>query len=81
MYNNFEYFKQRLDDTYIQGWTETLENSRASSYKLFSDFCFKKYLKHINIMKFRTALILRVSAHRVSIKTGRWHKPKTNSQK
>lgn len=69
--------KQRLNDTYIQNWNASIdESSRATTYKLFSDFGFKDYLKIIKIRKFRIALTrLRLSAHRLSIETGRWHKP------
>jgi hypothetical protein len=69
--------KQRLKDNYMQNWTESLRNSsRASLYILFSNFDFKLYLEQINIQKFRIALTrFRVSAHRLLIETGRWHKP------
>jgi hypothetical protein len=49
---------------------------RASFYRLFSEFGFKEYLKKIQVVKFRIALTrFRLSAHRLAISTGRWHKP------
>lgn len=70
-------FKQRLTDNFIQNWNEGIVNStRANTYKLISDFHFKKYLDFIKIKKFRYAFTrLRVSSHRLEIEAGRWHKP------
>lgn len=70
-------FKQRSKDIYLQNWNEEIQNStRASSYRLFSDFGYKTYLTEITLRKFRFAFTrLRLSAHRLAIETGRWHKP------
>lgn len=72
-----EQLKQRLKDTYRQHWGEQLDNStRASSYRLFADFSFKLYLETLTLKKYRFAVTrLRLSAHRLAIETGRWHKP------
>ena len=69
--------KQRLTDQFVQTWqAEINDSTRADSYKLFSDFGFKSYLNVISITKFRTDLTrLRISAHRLNIEMGRWHKP------
>ena len=70
-------FKQRITDNFVQNWSEQLENStRATTYKLISDFHFKTNLDFITVRKFRYALTrLRVSSHRLQIEAGRWHKP------
>jgi hypothetical protein len=70
-------FKERVKDVFIQTWNEEISNSpRADSYRLFSSFGFKSYLDILNINKFRYDFTrLRVSAHRLNIETGRWHKP------
>ena len=70
-------FKQRIYDNYNQIWNSDLQNSsRAKTYRLYSDFVFQPYLNSIKIDKFRIALTrFRVSAHRLEIEAGRWHKP------
>ena len=69
--------KQRLNDQFVQTWNNEISNStRADSFRLFADFGFKVYLKHITITKFRQDLTrLRVSSHILQIETGRWHNP------
>ena len=69
--------KQRANDVFVQNWFSELHSStRARSYLLFADFKLQKYLKCINIDKFRIALSrLRVSSHRLENETGRWNKP------
>ena len=69
--------KQRITDIFIQKWISELSDStRARSYILFADFKLQSYLSDVNIVKYRTALSrIRVSAHRLEIETGRWHKP------
>ena len=70
-------FKQRMYDNYIQIWNSDLQNSsRTKTYRLYSDFVFQPYLNSIKIDTFRISLTrFRVSAHRLEIKAGRWHKP------
>ena len=74
--------KQRLNDVFIQNWfaglSDSLEHSnRAKTYSLFANFRFQPYLYQVTLYKFRSALTrLRVSAHRLSVETGRWHKPR-----
>jgi hypothetical protein len=70
-------FKERIRDNFIQNWYEEINlSTRADSYRLFSDFGFKSYLNTVNICKFRYDLTrFRISAHRLNIETGRWHKP------
>jgi hypothetical protein len=70
-------FKERIRDVFIQNWYGELNlSTRADSYRLFSDFGLKNYLNTIKICKLRYALCrFRVSAHRLNIETGRWHKP------
>ncbi|KAL4233737.1 hypothetical protein ACF0H5_008417 [Mactra antiquata] len=70
-------FNSRIKDNYLQLWnTEINNSSRASSYILFSNFEFKKYLDIVHINKYRYALSrLRMSSHKLNIETGRWHKP------
>jgi hypothetical protein len=69
--------KRRLNDTFIQNWSSEIDMStRADTYKLFASFGYAKYLEHINIHKYRISLTrFRLSAHRLCIETGRWHKP------
>ena len=71
------FFKQRLKDHYCQGWNNELENSsRARMYRLFGNFVYQPYLDLIQVEKFRVALTrFRVSAHRLAVESGRWHKP------
>ena len=70
--------KQRLSDQFIQGCDGRLNiSSRATLYKYISSFRFKPYLDICNIPKFRYPLTrLRVSPHRLHIKSGRWARPK-----
>ena len=69
--------KQRINDVFVQNWYSELQDStRARSYILFAEFKLQKYLKCINIEKFRIALSrLRMSSHRLENEKGRWHKP------
>jgi hypothetical protein len=51
-------------------------SSRARTYNLYARFKFQPYLDIIKNTRLRIALSrLRVSAHRLEIETGRWHKP------
>ena len=61
----------------MQTWQTKLNDStRASTYLVFSEFGFKKYLDIILIAKYRYAFTrLRTSSHRLAIETGRWTKP------
>jgi hypothetical protein len=70
-------FKQRVRDNFMQNWQDEINNStRADCYRLYSNFSFKSYLDTLNICKFRYDLTrFRLSAHRLYIETGRWHKP------
>ncbi|XP_052772033.1 uncharacterized protein LOC128211362 isoform X1 [Mya arenaria] len=69
--------KTRLNDMFIQNWMSELNNSsRARSYTMFSNFMLQPYLTNVNMYKFRKDMCrLRVSSHRLSIESGRWHKP------
>ena len=69
--------KQRLNDQFIQKWSEEINSSsRADTYKLFSDFGFKPYLNDVTVTKFRKSFTrLRLSSHRLEVEVGRWHKP------
>ena len=45
-------------------------------YRLFGNFVYQPYLDLIQVEKFRVALTrFRVSAHRLAVESGRWHKP------
>jgi hypothetical protein len=70
-------FKERVRNHFQQNWNVNLnESSRARTYKLFSDWKFQPYLDVIKIVKFRQAYTrFRISAHRLAIESGRWHKP------
>lgn len=70
-------FKQRVKDNFIQNWNDQLRNStRASTYILFADFRFSRYLDIIPVIKYRYALTrLRTSSHMLEIEIGRWTKP------
>ena len=75
---NFLYiFKTRVKDIYVQDWHFRLENStRARCYINVAKFYFQKYLDLLKIEKYRKSLCkLRVSLHRLEVKTGRWAKP------
>ena len=69
--------KHRVFDMFVQNWNTDINNStRARCYTLYADVRFKPYLNLINIEKVRVALSrFRVSAHRLDVETGRWHKP------
>ena len=69
--------KQRLTDTFIQGWQERLANSsRAKFYGAIAIFQFQPYLENINILKFCQAFSkLGMSSHRLEIEAGRWVRP------
>ena len=69
--------KQRLIDAFIQTWMAELgDSTRACTYVTYADFVFHSYLSDVNISKYRIALCrLRVSAHKLEIEAGRWHKP------
>jgi len=56
----------------MQTWQTELNGSTgASTYKLFSEFGFKKYLDIISIAKYRYAFTrLRTSSYRLAIETG-----------
>ena len=58
-------FSQRVRDNFMQTWQTKLNDSiRASTYVLFSEFGFKKYLDIILIAKYRYAVTrLRTSSH------------------
>ena len=58
--------------------TNSLETSnRAKTYLLYAHFRLQPYLINVNLYKFRRELTrLRVSAHRLEVETGRWHKPR-----
>ena len=72
-----ENLKIRLTDGFIQNWKAQLQTStRARTYNLFANFKFQPYLDIIKSTKLRISLSrLRVSAHRLEIEKGRWHKP------
>jgi len=61
---------------FVQNWNTDINNStRARCYTLYADFRFQPNLNLINIEKVRVALsCFRVSAHRLEVETGRWHK-------
>jgi hypothetical protein len=62
---------------FLQNWSCEMQNTtRGGSYSLYSSFKFQPYLNVVNVSKFRIALTrLRVSAHRLEVEAGRWHKP------
>ena len=70
-------FKQRISDVNTQEIYESFDTSnRALLYKHLFDNNFPKYLEVVKVKKFRTALSrLRVSSHRLSVESGRWHRP------
>ena len=52
-------------------------SNRAKIYLLYAHFRLQPYLCNLNLYKFRSALTrLRVSAHRLEVKTGTWHTPR-----
>ena len=69
--------KQRLCDNFIQIWNaEINQSTRAIFYRNIAVFKFQEYLDVVKVKKFRNALSrLRVSSHRLAVKTGRWNKP------
>ena len=69
--------KQRISDMFLQTWSSEMENTtRGRTYRLFSSFQLQPYLNFVNVSKFRMALTrFRVSAHRLEVEAGRWHKP------
>ena len=69
--------KQRINDNFTQNWESRLDDSsRALFYNSIRSFDFQPYLAVCNINKYRSALCkFRMSAHRLEIETGRWHKP------
>jgi len=70
-------FKQRMRDNYLQDWNSGIEHSsRARTYRLFCSVGLNSYLKCVKIEKFIFALCrFRMSAHRLAVEAGRWHKP------
>lgn len=70
-------FKQRLTDTFIQGWQERLRiSTRAVFYNCIASFQFQPYLENVNILKYSQAISkLRMSSHRLEIESGRWVRP------
>ena len=70
-------FSQRVRYNLMQTWQTELNGSTgASTYILFSEFGFKKYLDILLIAKYRYAFTrLRTSGHILAIETGRWTKP------
>jgi len=62
---------------FVYNWnTDINDSTRARCYILYADFRFQPYLNWINIDKTRVALsLLRVSAYRLEIETGRLHRP------
>ena len=70
-------FRQRVTDIYMQKWSSELTDStRARTYVLISSFSFQSYIDDVNIDKYRMSLSrLRMSAHRLQVEAGRWHKP------
>ena len=69
--------KQRLKDIFIQNWSGRFYNSsRALFYRNIACFKFQPYLDICSVNKFRFSLSkLRMSAHRLSIESGRWARP------
>ena len=69
--------KQRLNEQFIQNWSNRLENSsRALFYRQISNFRMQPYLNLIQLNRFCKSLTkLRVASHRLHIETGRWTKP------
>jgi len=65
--------KQRIKDNYVQNWNgESSNMSRGHVYKHISCFQFQPYLYILTIDTFRISLTkIRVSSHRLTIKTGR----------
>jgi len=74
--------KDLMTCLYISGlliiMTNSLETSnRVKTYLLYAHFRLQPYLINGNLYKFRSALTsLRISAHRLEVETGRWHKPR-----
>ena len=70
-------FKQRIQDNYLQLWNNDLENSsRARTYRLYCNFRYQPYFDIIKPQKVRIAVSrFRLSAHRLGVESGRWHKP------
>ena len=62
---------------FVQNWNTDINNStRARCYTLYANFNFQPYLNLNNIENNRVALSrFTVSAHRLEVETGRWHKP------
>ena len=62
---------------FVQNWNTGINDSTiARCYILYADFRFHPYLNLINIETNQVALSrFRVSAHRLEVETGRWHKP------
>ena len=69
--------KQRISDIYVQNWiTELQQTTRGKNYCIYGIFRFQPYLNVVNISKLRFEFTrLRVSAHRLEVEAGRWHKP------
>ena len=69
-------FSQRVRDNLMQTWqTELNHSTRGSTYIMFSEFGFNRYLDIILVAKYRYAFTkLRTSSHRLAIETGRWTK-------
>ena len=61
----------------MQNWHDRLNNSsRANFYKSAAQFQFQTYLEQINVFKYMQALSkLRMSSHRLAIKSGKWARP------
>ena len=56
--------------------TELNYSNSAITYRLYAKFDLQPYLIDVNVAKYRIALSrLRVSAHRLEIEAGRWHRP------
>ena len=68
-------------DTFVQNWTSRLnDSSRALFYRNLNNFGFKSYLDIVTTGNFRYSLArLRVSSHRLEVKTGRWVKPNASA--
>jgi len=63
---------------FVQNWnTDKNDSTRSICYIVYADFRFQPFFDLININKFGVSLFrLRISAHSLNNKTGRWNKPK-----
>ena len=69
--------QQRVFYMFVQNWNTDINDSICVRYYfLYAKFMFQSYLNPINLYNNCVALSrFRVSANRLEVKTGRWHKP------